>query len=186
MAVVLRSKDKAKSLATQNVLRLIDGTREELGLTKAEFSMLKAGIELGRRVSEARAGYSKPVKLNSPKAAIEFCKIHFARLIADAVQEEFHIVTLNGKLAVIQTHQVSIGTLDASLVHPREVFRPAIRDAAKAIVLAHNHPSGDPQPSREDREVTRRITEVGKLLDINVIDHIVMGRSGCVSIREAS
>jgi DNA repair protein RadC len=184
LSVVLRSKEKASHLAKSNLRRVIDRTRTELGLSVAEYAMLQAGIELGRRVSEAKGAYDKPQTLNSPAAAIEFCRIHFARLIADAVQEEFHVITLNSKAKVIGTHQITVGTLDASLVHPREVFRPAIKDGATSIVLAHNHPSGDPEPSREDIAVTTRIDEVGRLIGIAVLDHIVLGRTGCVSIRD--
>ncbi len=184
LSIVLRSKEKAANLSERNLRRLVDGTRTELGLSSGEYSMLKAGIELGRRVSEAREHYNKPKQLKSPSAAIEFCRIHFARLIADAVQEEFHVITLNSRSTVIGTYQVTVGTLDASLVHPREIFKPAIKDHATSIVLAHNHPSGDPEPSREDIAVTTRITEVGQVIGISVLDHIVLGRKGCVSIRD--
>src|SRR5260370_511892 len=78
----------------------------------------------------------------------------------------------------------SIGSLDRSLVHPREVFRPAIKDAAKAILLVHNHPSGDPTPSDEDFLLTKRLEEAGKTLGIQILDHIVVARTGCSSIQE--
>ncbi len=120
------------------------------------YCQIMAGIELGRRVAEAmRAEREPPMKINSSTAAIEFCRRTFARLAADRRQEEFHIVTLDTKLFPIRTHQITVGTLDASLVHPREVFRAAIRDAASSVLLVHNHPSGDPTPSREDFEVTQ-------------------------------
>ena len=85
---------------------------------------------------------------------------------------------------MIDTHQITVGTLDASLVHPREVFRAAIKDASSSIILVHNHPSGDPTPSREDIAVTTRLTDCGKTLGIDVLDHIVLGRNTAVSIRE--
>ena len=106
------------------------------------------------------------------------------RLITDAHREEFHIVCLDTKNQVIDCHQISVGTLDASLVHPREVFRPAIKDAASSIILLHNHPSGDPTPSREDHAVTRRLEEAGGIVGIDVLDHIVLGAFRSVSIRE--
>ena len=93
-------------------------------------------------------------------------------------------MTLDTKNQVIDTHQITVGTLDASLVHPREVFRPAIKDAASSIILLHNHPSGDPTPSPEDHAVTRRLESSGKTLGIDVLDHIVLGRNSAVSIRE--
>ena len=89
-------------------------------------------------------------------------------------------MTLDTKNQVLTSHHTTTGTLDASLVHPREVFQPAIKNAASSILLAHNHPSGDPTPSREDIAVTRRLAEVG----IDVLDHIVLGKGRCVSIQE--
>jgi DNA repair protein RadC len=145
---------------------------------------LMAGIELGRRVSEFATGEQQP-SIGSTADAIRFCQQRFSRLIADAKHEEFHIVTLDTKNQVIDSHRITVGTLDASLVHPREVFRAAIRDAAKSIILVHNHPSGDATPSREDFQVTNRLEEVGTTIGISVLDHIVLGNPTCVSIREA-
>ena len=142
-----------------------------------------AGIELGRRVA-ALSDKKITTKISSSGEAVEFCQRHFSRLANDAKQEEFHIVTLDTKNQVIDSHQITVGTLDASLVHPREVFRAAIKDAASSIILVHNHPSGDPSPSREDRAVTDRLTECGKTIGIDVLDHIVLGRGSTVSIRE--
>ena len=92
-------------------------------------------------------------------------------------------MTLDTKNGVIDTHRITVGTLDASLVHPREVFRAAIKDAASSIILVHNHPSGDPTPSGADIDVTNRLTESGKLLGIDVLDHIVLGHDNAISIR---
>ena len=152
-------------------------------IADAAYCQIMAGIELGRRVA---ALSDQPItrKISSTSEAIAFCQSHFARLAADARQEEFHIVTLNTKNQVIDTHQITIGTLDASLVHPREVFRAAIMDSASSIILVHNHPSGDPTPSREDHAVTRRLESSGKTLGIDVLDHIVLGKGTAVSIRE--
>jgi DNA repair protein RadC len=119
---------------------------------------------------------------NTTEKACEFCERHFTRLATDGLQEEFHIVTLNTKNHVIATHQITVGTLDASLVHPREVFRLAIRDAAASIIAVHNHPSGDPTPSREDLAVTKRLKEAGVTLGITVLDHIAVARGGSVSV----
>ncbi len=173
----------------QNCLEdLPNAGRAELKLTscaveKTAYCQIMAGIELGRRVA---ALSDKPVtnRITSSGDAIEFCLQHFKRLASFAKQEEFHIVCLDTKNQVIDTHQITVGTLDASLVHPREVFRAAIRDAASSVLLVHNHPSGDPTPSREDIQVTDRLTEVGKLVGIDVLDHIVLGRGRATSIRE--
>jgi DNA repair protein RadC len=95
---------------------------------------------------------------------------------ADLAQEAFTVVTLNRKNAVIDRHLATLGLVDASLVHCREVFRHAVADAASAIVVSHNHPSGDPSPSGEDLSLTRKLVEAGKILDIRVVDHVIVGR----------
>lgn len=153
--------------------------------TQSSFTQIMAGIELGRRIAATQSERVAPtIKITSTSEAVQYCEHQFARLASDAVQEEFHIVTLDTKHKPIRTHCITIGTLDASLVHPREVFRSAIRDSASAILLVHNHPSGDPTPSREDLQVTERLTDAGVLLGITVLDHIVVASQRCVSIRE--
>jgi len=151
---------------------------------KTAYCQIMAGIELGRRVAKAKDGDNNVRRISGSSDAIEFCRSHFARLVSDGHREEFHIVCLDTKNHIIGTHQISVGTLDASLVHPREVFRPAIKDSASSVILVHNHPSGDPTPSREDHMVTKRLEESGTMLGIDVLDHIVLGEHGCVSIRE--
>ena len=151
-------------------------------IEKTAYCQILAGIELGRRVAQEVAS-SDPPRIGGSTDAIAFCRRAFARLAADGVQEEFHIVTLDTKNQVINTHQITVGTLDASLVHPREVFRPAIRDAAASVILVHNHPSGDCTPSREDQTATRRLESAGELVGINVLDHIIVGSQTAVSLR---
>ena len=182
---LIRSSDKVESISAKFKLEeLADIQQRESSLTPSEFRRLRAGIELGRRIHEAKTTYRTLLKISSSGDAIEYCRQRFARLISDAMKEEFHVVTLTTKNQIIDAHHVSTGTLDASLVHPREVFRPALRDAASSVILAHNRPSGDPTPSREDFAVTKRLEEAGKLLGIDVLDHIVVARDGVVSIRE--
>ncbi|TWU06038.1 RadC family protein [Stieleria varia] len=154
-------------------------------ITVVSYAGLLAGIELGRRVAASEQRKRDQFHtITSTTEAIAFCEQEFHSLAVNSMQEEFHIVTLSTKHAPINTHLITRGTLDASLVHPREVFRPAIRDMAAAVILVHNHPSGDPTPSREDHQVTQRLTEAGKLLGITVLDHIVVASRACVSIRE--
>tara|TARA_R110002049_G_scaffold4601_4_gene31841 strand:- start:68553 stop:69497 length:945 start_codon:yes stop_codon:yes gene_type:complete len=154
--------------------------------TKSSYTQIMAGIELGRRIAKSElARQPTLVKITSTREAIQYCQTEFAYLAGEAVQEEFHIVTLDTKHKPIRTHRITVGTLDASLVHPREVFRPAIRDAASAVILVHNHPSGDPTPSREDHQVTNQLTEAGKLIGITVLDHIIVAKENGVSIRES-
>ncbi len=198
ISILIRSGRPGESavMGGQKVSKAFDGRLEDLpdagraelkeiscSVEKTAFCQIMAGIELGRRVA-ALSDKKITSKICSSGEAIEFCESHFARLIANGKQEEFHIVTLDTKNQVIDTHCITVGTLDASLVHPREVFRAAIKDSASSILLVHNHPSGDATPSREDIAVTNRLTESGKLIGIDVLDHVVLGRSGSVSIRE--
>ena len=182
--LVIQSPSKAKTISEKFDIRdLHDAHPRELDLTPKGYERLMAAIEIGRRVVDSQST-DKATKISSSTHAIDFCRNHFARLIREAKQEEFHVVTLDTKNVVINSHQVTVGTLDASLVHPREVFRRAIKDVSSSIILAHNHPSGDPTPSREDVSVTNRLEESGRLLGIDVLDHIVMARAGCISIKE--
>ncbi len=154
-------------------------------VSEAAYCQIMAGIELGRRVMESlHRDRGPPIRIQSSAIAMDYCQRHFARLAADRRHEEFHIVTLDTKLQPIQQHQISVGTLDASLVSPREVFRAAIRDAAAAILLVHNHPSGDPTPSRQDFDVTDSLDAAAKLIGIQIIDHIVVAGQRAASIRE--
>lgn len=155
-------------------------------VAKTAYCQIMAGIELGRRVANAKNDKSDRQKITGTDSARSFCENHFSRLVTDSRREEFHIVTLDTKNFVIDTHLVSVGTLDASLVHPREVFRPAIKDSASSIILVHNHPSGDPTPSPEDYSVTKRLESAGENLGIDVLDHIVLGDFNSVSIRETT
>ncbi|MEM9367736.1 MAG: DNA repair protein RadC [Planctomycetota bacterium] len=156
-------------------------------VTKASYCQIMAALEIGRRAAKAAADRT-PVttRITSTVEAIHYCESTFAYLAGDAVQEEFHIVTLDTKHKPIANHRITVGTLDSSLVHPREVFRPAIRDAAAAVLMVHNHPSGDPTPSREDHAVTKRLTEAGKLIGIQVLDHVIVARDACLSLRDSS
>lgn len=139
---------------------------------------LAAAFTLARRLG----GATRPMRPTLRSAERVF------RLLADDLrgleQETFVVCLLDGKHALKRTLTVSVGTLTTSLVHPREVFRPALRAAAGAVVCAHNHPSGDPEPSAEDLQITRRLVQAGKLLGVPVLDHVVIGDSRYVSLRE--
>ncbi|EMI16459.1 protein containing DUF2466 [Rhodopirellula maiorica SM1] len=137
-------------------------------------------------VSLVRVGSMKGRhKLTSTKEACEFFRQYWMENPSPD-QERFVVSLLNTKHVVQGVVMITQGTLDASLVHPREVFRPAILESSSAICLSHNHPSGDPSPSREDHQVTERLTEAGKLLGITVLDHIIFadGTNEAVSLRE--
>ena len=104
-------------------------------------------------------------------------------------QESFQVLCLSSKNNLVNRHMISLGLVDASLVHPREVLRPAISDNASAVLLVHNHPSGDPTPSAEDVRITKQLVEAGRIVDIKILDHVIIGRSngsrkGFISMRE--
>jgi DNA repair protein RadC len=110
-------------------------------------------------------------RMTSPREIADYCAD-----LQTASQEQMVILTFNIKHRLIDRHLVSLGTLNSSLVHPREVFRPAILDCAASIVMVHNHPSGDPSPSANDVTITRKIKEAGKVLEIEVSDSVIIGR----------
>ena len=171
--------EQLKDAGRGELLRLCPVVRD------TAYCQIMAGIELGRRVAAAAAEKGERVEsIRGSQDATDYCRRRFGRLAVDSRQEEFHVVTLDTKNHVLNHHLVSRGLLDQTVVHPREVFRPAIKDAAKSVILVHNHPSGDPTPSDKDLALTRRLEEAGKLLDIQVLDHIVVAGDGAASLRE--
>jgi len=124
------------------------------GMKPDAVKRLMAGVEIGLRIAELKSAYESEIRITGPATAIQFCLKQFGRMARESKQEEFWIVTLNTKNVPIDCHQITVSTLRNSLVHPREVFRPAIRDAANCIIVLHNHPSGDPTPSDHDISVT--------------------------------
>ncbi len=150
------------------------------GIGPAKSATLRASLELGRRLAARRLEAGRPIR--GPADVFR----HFHPHLRHAAQERFLVVLLDGRHRVLRQELVSQGTLTASLVHPREVFRPALRESAAALVLVHNHPSGDPTPSREDREITERLMQAGEILGIPVLDHVVVAERGYCSLREAA
>ena len=148
------------------------------GMGAAKAAALAATFEIGRRLAARRLQPGDPIR-----SAADVHR-HFYPELRDAPRERFLVLLLDGRHRVIRPVVASEGTLTASLVHPREVFAPALREPAAAVVLVHNHPSGDPTPSREDREVTARLGAAGELLGIPVLDHVVVAEQGFVSLRE--
>jgi len=153
--------------------------RAHTGVGEAKGASVMAAFELGRRLCERRL---RPGDLIRSPADVHR---HFHTRLRDAPHEVFLVLLLDGRHRVIRPVLTSQGTFTASLVHPREVFGPALREPAAAIVLVHNHPSGDPTPSREDREITARLASAGELLGIPVLDHVVVAEEGYTSLREA-
>lgn len=148
------------------------------GVGPAKSATLRAAFEIGRRLATRRLEAGVAVRGPADVHA------HFHPRLRHATQERFFTVLLDGRHRVIRHALVSQGTLTASLVHPREVFRPALREPAAAVVLVHNHPSGDPTPSREDREITDRLVRAGEILGVPVLDHVVVAERGYSSLRE--
>jgi DNA repair protein RadC len=147
------------------------------GIGEAKACVILAAVEFGKRLGRVR-NPGRPM-ISSPADVDGLLRGRIANLD----RENFVVVLLNTKNEVLESPTVSVGTLSSTLVHPREVFRPAIRASAASVVLAHNHPSGKMEPSREDREVTSRIGEAAKILGIEVLDHVILG-DGYFSMKE--
>lgn len=172
---LLRSSDgslRRLAMASPTELTAIDG------IGPATAARVSAALELGRRL--AREGPLERGRVAGPREIYDRC----APRMRDLAQEEFRVLLLNTQHAVMRELLVTRGTLDTSVVHAREVFRAAIIESAAAVVLVHNHPSGDPSPSPEDREVTRQLAEAGRLIGIPVLDHIVIGDGRYISFVE--
>lgn len=191
LAILLRTGTRSESaiMIAQRILAQSGGLRgladsgvEELveikGVGPAKAVQLKAAIELGRRMVASRL--SESVVIRSPRDAAELLTEQLRYL----QKEHFVCLFLNTKNVVIAQETLSIGSLNASIVHPREVFRAAIKYSSASIVCAHNHPSGDPAPSPEDIAITKRLVESGQIVGIDVLDHIVVGDGRFVSLKE--
>jgi DNA repair protein RadC len=148
------------------------------GLGQAKTTQLKAAFELGRRLLVA-APHERPV-VKSPADAANLLMMEMGLL----EQEHLRTVMLDSKNQVLKVHTVYVGSLNTAVVRVGELFREAIRLNCAALIVAHNHPSGDPTPSAEDVYVTRQIVEAGKLLNIDVLDHLVIGQQRWVSLKE--
>jgi DNA repair protein RadC len=146
------------------------------GVGRATAARIMAALELGRRAAQEPA--QDRVRIRGPEDVHRL----MAPRLRDLGHEEFHALLLNTQHRVLRDVIVSRGILDASLIHPREVFRPAILESAAAVILVHNHPSGDPTPSPDDRAVTRQIGRAGRTLGIRVLDHVIIGDRGWASV----
>jgi DNA repair protein RadC len=158
--------------------REVGELKRQKGVGLAKATKLAAAFELARRLRSRADGGAKA--LGSPEAVFS----RFGPLMEDLKKEVFRVVLLNSQNGYIKDEIISEGTLSASLVHPREVFQPAIRESAASLILVHNHPSGDPTPSREDVRLTRQLVEGAKLLDLKIHDHVIIGRGRFVSLAQ--
>lgn len=145
------------------------------GIGPARAAALTAAFELGRRAIE---GHPAGALIRGPEDVLAQ-----VRDLVRARKEHFVVLLLNARHEVQSRETVSVGSLNASIVHPREVFQPAILHSAASVVLVHNHPSGDPEPSEEDLDITKRLVKVGDVVGIAVLDHVIVAARGVVSLR---
>nr|WP_209121976.1 DNA repair protein RadC [Alkalihalobacillus sp. BA299] len=191
LAIILRTGSKEESVLqlAHRVLQKFDGltmlkeaTVEELqeikGIGEAKAVEVCAVLELGRRISSLKL--EERYVIRSPEDVSRYVMEDMRSL----TQEHFVCLYLNTKNHVLHRETIFIGSLNASIVHPREVFKEALRRSAASFICLHNHPSGDPTPSREDIEVTKRLGECGKILGIELLDHVIIGDRTYISLKE--
>ena len=191
IALVISSGTKKRTAVelSQDILSYFDGLKglfnlraEEIkqikGIGVAKASQLRAVIELSKRLHIANSDVKKVIKNPQNVVGILMPELRFLK------HEVFGVVLLDTKNQVISTPRISKGGLSSSIVHPREVFKEAIRRSSAAIILYHNHPSGKPEPSQEDIKITNRLIKAGKLIGIEVLDHVVIGDNVYISMKE--
>jgi DNA repair protein RadC len=191
LAIILRTgtKDESVLQLSSRLLKKFEGLRMLKDATVEEITSIKgiglakavqiiASLELGRRIG--RLQYEDRYVIRSPEDAAKYVMEDMRFL----TQEHFVSVYLNTKNQVIHKKTIFIGSLNASIVHPREVYKEALKRSAASIICIHNHPSGDPTPSREDIEVTKRLAECGKIIGIELLDHLIIGEQKYVSLKE--
>ncbi len=164
-----------------NLQKLSEASIEELssikGIGLAKAAQIKAAFEIGRRVSTQTPAY-KSKELTDPEKVFKFMRSR----IKDYSKEHFYMISLNTRNWTLG--EISVGSLDSSSAHPREIFSEAIKNKAVSVILAHNHPSGDPEPSEDDLMVTKKLAEVGKVVNIEVLDHVIITKDGFISFKE--
>jgi len=174
--------ERLLSVDSTGILFLADCSSEELcrirGIGPARSAVLMAAVELGRRICERPA--PGRVSVSDPTAIADLF-MHSMRYMK---KECFKVLLLNIKNEIISVEEVSIGSLSGTEAHPREVFALPLKRAAASVVLVHNHPSGDPQPSRADIEITERLSMAGEILGIEVLDHVIIGDGRFLSLRQ--
>jgi len=189
LAIILRTGLKGKNAVevAEDILgkygdkKLLDASYEELrnirGVGPTKAVQILAAIELGSRLFKEKS--EKEVYINSPQDVVK--EIEY---IKENKKENFVVLYLDARNKLIYKETVSIGSLNANLVHPREVFEPAVRNLAAQIILAHNHPSGDVEPSEDDLVITKRLMEAGKIMGIEIDDHIIIAKNGFFSFKD--
>ena len=193
LAIILRNGNASTGESAVDHARLLlnqfgglkgidDASLSEICLVKgigpAKVAQLKACLEIGRRVG------SQKWETGQPLHSAEDVYQHFRESLGREKREFFYVVLLNNKNRKMREVKVSEGSLTASLVHPREVYNPVIRESAAGVIFVHNHPSGDPAPSAEDIDITKRLKEVGDVMGVRVLDHVVIGHDRYFSFNE--
>lgn len=191
LAILLGSGTKQESVMElsnrllvhfEGMTLLKDAAIEELtaikGIGAAKAVQLLAAVELGKRMHKMKP--AERYMIRSPEDGADF----IMEEMRDLKQEHFICLFLNTKNQVLHRQTIFIGSLNASIVHPREVYKEAVKRSAASIICAHNHPSGDPTPSQEDIQVTQRLKECGKMIGIELLDHIVIGDRTFISLKE--
>lgn len=192
VAILLRTGTKGKSVLSiaheiinkegnlaNLASRTLDSLTKETGIGKDKAATLLAAFEISRRI-ESQSKFFSNKKITSPE---DIAKL-FIPLMRDEVKEKFIVVCLNTANRVIKQETISIGNLNSSVVHPREIFKVAIECSSASVILLHNHPSGNPEPSSEDISITKKIVESGKIIDIPVFDHIIISGNKFTSFVE--
>lgn len=191
IAIILRTGTKGQSvievaqslLASNNLALLASKTVEFFtkynGIGKDKAATIAAAFELARRIKFTDKWYSNK-KITSPEDLAEI----FIPLLRDEVKEKFIVVCLNTSNQIIKYETISVGNLNSSIVHPREVFKVAIDNNSASIFLIHNHPSGNLEPSKEDITITKKLVEAGKIFDITVLDHLIIAGDSYTSLVE--
>lgn len=192
IAILLRTGTKGKSVIelAQELVQKAGGLnklasqtseaiQKQLGIGKDKAAALIAAFEIGRRADAQKKLFSLK-KITSPTDAAEI----FIPLLRDKIKEEFYVICLNTAGKINKYELISVGSLNQSIVHPREVFKVAIENNSANIILLHNHPSGNPEPSNEDIAITKKMVEAGKLMDIQVFDHVIIAGNKFTSLVE--
>ncbi len=168
----LLSKENLATLASKSVAAL----QKNKGIGKDKAATLAAAFEIARRILSQQKTLSNK-KITSPQDIAE----EFIPILRDEIKEQFIVVCLSTSNKIIRKEIISVGNLNSSIVHPREVFKVAVENNAASIILIHNHPSGNPEPSNEDISITKKLVEAGKMMEIPVFDHIIIAGNNYTS-----
>ncbi|MDP3935183.1 MAG: DNA repair protein RadC [Candidatus Giovannonibacteria bacterium] len=189
LLLTLGTPQKDCKQMAKEAIKMFRGLRGALDASFTELRQIEGigpsnafGIKLFQAISEkyAKEKMPKKIPLDSPQAVVNYLREKIGR----EKKEHFVILALDSRNNLISINDVSVGTLNANLVHPREVFGDAIKSNAASVIVAHNHPSGDPEPSEDDLVITKRLVEAGKILGIEVADHIIVAKNGFLSFTE--